>query len=199
MPLLDIIERDLENATDLDSAIAIGQDAAADEERGRWRLAAIADQLDRAYGKSIIADFARSVNRKRSYVYEAAQTLSFYGLGNVIELVGDTRVITFSHMRDAMRAFRKLHPENLDTARDEAVHWLDVVAADMMTVEQAAVELKKRLGAPEPVILRFTATVRSVGEHHVLLAVPDGYQFSEGAVYRMTARLSTSADDKESS
>lgn len=192
MNLAAVIEQDLYNATDMETAIAVGMDAADDEERGRWRIAALVDQIDRAYGKASVMDFARAINRKRTYVYEAGQTLGFYGLGNVLELT-ENRAVTFSHMRDAMRAYRKLHPKDLDGARDEALSWLDVVANDLMTVEQAAVELKKRTGNSAADRFQFTARVVLVGKKTVVLHLDHAnmehftFNAGEGAVLRFSA------------
>ncbi len=193
--LAEIIEQDLYNATDMDTAIAVGLDAADDEERGRWRIAALVDQIDRSYGKAMIKEFAKAINRKRSYVYECGQTLGFYGLSNVLELT-ENRVITFSHMRDAMRAYRKLHPEDSDLARDEALQWLDVVAGDLMTVEQASLKLKERLGILPTPPIRFTARVVTVGTCSLLLAVSDTTVFAEGAVYKFSATVTVDQGDE---
>jgi hypothetical protein len=198
--LAEIIEADLRNAKDRASIDSIGQDAAQDEEKGRWRLAALVNLLDRAYGKAAIVDFARVVNRKRSYIYEAGQVYGFYGPAQVFELVepneDGNRVITFSHMRDAMRAYRKLHPEDSDLARDEALQWLDVVAGDLMTVEQASLKLKERLGIVSTPPIRFTARVVTVGTCSLLLAVSDTTVFAEGAVYKFSATVTVNQGDE---
>lgn len=192
MNLAFTIEQDLYNATDMETAIAVGLDAAEDEERGRWRIAALVNQIDAAYGKASVKDFAKAINRKRTYVYEAGQTLGFYGLGNVLELT-ENRVVTFSHMRDAMRAYRKVHPKDQDAARDAALLWLDTVANDLMTVEQASIELKKRTGNGMADRFQFTARVVLVGKKTVVLALDeeDMQRFklnaSEGTVLRFSA------------
>lgn len=192
MNLAFTIEQDLYNATDMETAIAVGLDAAEDEERGRWRIAALVNQIDAAYGKASVKDFAKAINRKRTYVYEAGQTLGFYGLGNVLELT-ENRAVTFSHMRDAMRAYRKVHPKDQDAARDAALLWLDTVANDLMTVEQASIELKKRTGNGMADRFQFTARVVLVGKKTVVLALDeeDMQRFklnaSEGTVLRFSA------------
>lgn len=199
MNLAFTIEQDLYNATDMETAIAVGLDAAEDEERGRWRIAALVNQIDAAYGKASVKDFAKAINRKRTYVYEAGQTLGFYGLGNVLELT-ENRVVTFSHMRDAMRAYRKVHPKDQDAARDAALLWLDTVANDLMTVEQASIELKKRTGNGMADRFQFTARVVLVGKKTVVLALDeeDMQRFklnaSEGAVLRFSAHADKGGD-----
>jgi len=161
--LLDILKADAEAASNLDCAIAIGLNAAADEETSRWRLAHLAAQMERAHGKAVIKELALRGNRHKCYIYECEQVFVFYGIGNILELTAN-RAVTYSHMRDAMRVFRKLHPghENVDTARDESLHFLGHVADNLLTVEQAGLELKALVGdTGKAEAIKFTAVVDS--------------------------------------
>lgn len=128
--------------TDFESLCSEGMDAAADIDKGRWRLGDLACQVKTEYGRDMIGKFASRINVPKARVAEYRRVATFYPEKLRGQLFDDypDGLITYTHMRDAMR-FKEL---------DKALAFIEECAVNTYTTDHAAVEIQKRLGRPVP-------------------------------------------------
>lgn len=122
-----------------DIAVNAGLKVAGEMDTGKWLVGDLACLVDKRYGKDMIGQFAIAINLEKARVKDYRRVCGFWQKDARAAFL-EIPVISYSHMRQAMRL------GNLP----EASAFLEEVADNAWTVEQAGIELTKRLGKPEP-------------------------------------------------
>lgn len=139
--ILALIDRAGEAGEDIyDTAVNAGVVAAGDHDKNRWLIGDLASRIKKRYGQDMIGRFATDINMEKSRVKDYRRVCEFWEKDTRASILATMPVITFSHMRLAMRLGN--HPE--------ALSFLEECADNAWTVEQAMLELNKRQGKAEP-------------------------------------------------
>jgi hypothetical protein len=135
---LEAVQRDLEGGLDpYDTAQSIGIAAMDALDEGRFVIGDVLTFLQRTYGEYIVATFAIGIGCNKKTCYQYGQVAQFYPIEERAGIRAMANV-RYTHMRDAMRL----------RDYEAALAFLHYVADNDLTVEQAGLALKERLGKP---------------------------------------------------
>lgn len=163
---LEAIERIASSGGDIwESAVDAALAAADLGDMARWIIGDLALLVGKRYGTNRIDEFARSIGHRKSTVQEYRRVCAYWQKSTRVDFLDECPTIRWSHMRDAMRL------KDLK----QSVQFLRECADQNFTVEQAAVDLKKRLGKPVPPrkALDVEATLTGIRDNAVTFLVVD--------------------------
>lgn len=119
----------------------LGRQAAANIDSGRFLIGDLALQVKKEYGRDTVGKFAKEIGIPKARAQEYRRVCEFWDKSQRTQLFETYQgMVNYTHLRDAMRL-----KNNLD-----AYLFIEECGNNGYTVEQAAVELKKRLGKPVP-------------------------------------------------
>jgi hypothetical protein len=139
---LEAIQRIVSSGDDAwESIVTLANSSENDMASRRWLIGDLALLVRTEYGKNRIADFATKANLARSTVSQYKNVSAFYP--------SDVRYlyegVSYAHFRCAMRL------------KELAFQFLDECSSLSYTVEQAQIEVTKRLGKPAPPLMLLDA------------------------------------------
>lgn len=124
----------------LEDIISEGIEINRETDDGRWRLVELAVEVEKAYGRNLIGEFAKGVGLRTQTAREYRRVGAFWLQNAAYAALRESPVLFYSHFRDAVR---------LKDA-DAAAAFLEHVADNNLSVEAASVEIRKAMGKPVP-------------------------------------------------
>lgn len=136
-----------------EAAVQFGMKAREDDDRSKWLIGDLAQFVRKAYGKNRIGEFAKAINAPVDRVKEYRTVSAFWTKAARADFL-EYEALSYSHFRLAKRL----------KEFEDACDFLQDVAANAWTVEQARIELNELLGKPTPPmrLLDAEATVERV-------------------------------------
>ncbi len=128
------------DASSWDILCEAGRAAQQNMDEARWIIGDLALLVKKQYREDRLRDFANEINVEKSRVKEYRTVCRFYEKAARASFLADRPNLTYSHLRDAMRF----------GSADRAYAFLEEVTTHTWTVDNARIELAKRLGKPVP-------------------------------------------------
>lgn len=146
-----------------------GRELAELEDRIQWAFVDLCEKIRTSgqYGSGRMNDFAKEIDRSRTFVYDRARVGKFYDHETVRAFISHTPLITFEK---CLLLTRYMHTV------DEAIVWLNRVADDVTyTYAKLKMELELHfVGTPKPNAPLFDGIYRSTELKDIVNALPDG-------------------------
>lgn len=122
-----------------EAAVQFGMKAREDDDRSKWLIGDLAQFVRKAYGQNRIGEFAKAINAPVDRVKEYRTVSAFWTKAARADFL-DYEALSYSHFRLAKRL----------KEFEDACDFLQDVAANAWTVEQARIELNELMGKPTP-------------------------------------------------
>lgn len=167
----------------LEDIISEGIQVNRETDDGRWRLVELAVEVEKAYGRNLIGEFAKGVGLRTQTAREYRRVGAFWLQNAAYAALRESPVLFYSHFRDAVR---------LKDA-DAAAAFLEHVADNNLSVEAASVEIRKAMGKPVPparvmdveAVLRCAVKGTNVSIVEFVVDTMFAERIQEGKLYRV--------------